>query len=176
MKVTKNIFKPIALLFCSLLILPASCSKQANPFEARTKLLLEHFATTNVDTNPKQYSKYAFWYAQALFYSGAEEKARSIVDLAHQRIFEDYSFYYWGAIDTYLRWKHLYTEAQKIKAKELLLAADIYDTGKTENNRIMLAVTRFLASEQWPDEVFAGNYSTKDPTAQTLRYKASPHK
>ncbi len=163
----KDLFKAIALLVCSLLILPLSGStSQKDPFAVRAKLLLEQFTTTKVKTRKKQYSKYAFWYAQALFYNGEIDRARNVVDLAHQRIFEDYSFYYWGAIDTYFRWKHLYTEAQKTKAKELLLTANIYDTGKTENHRIMLAVTRFLAAEEWRDRTFAGNYSSQDPTGK----------
>ncbi len=141
-------------------------SERLNTFEARAQKLLSQFATTNVDTFNSQYSKYAFWYTQALFHSGAEDLARGMVDLAHERIFEDYSFYYWGLIDTYFRWKDLYSEAQKAKAKQLLLEASIYDSGKTENHQLMLATTRFLASEQWHNEVFAGNYSADDPTGK----------
>ena len=137
-----------------------------NTFESRAQKLLTQFTTTNVDTTNSQYSKYAFWYAQALFHSGATDQARSIIDIAHERIFEDYSFYYWGLSDSYFRWKDLYSEAQKAKAKQLLVEATIYDSGKTENHKLMLAATRFLASQEWSSEVFAGNYSTDDPTGK----------
>ena len=143
-----------------------STSDRLNNFEARAQKLLAQFATTNVDTSNSQYSKYAFWYAQALFHSGAIDQARRVVDLAHERIFEDYSFYYWGLIDTYFGWKDLYSEAQKAKAKQLLVEATIYDSGITENHKLMLAATRFLASEELPNEVFVGNYSADDPTGK----------
>ncbi|MGF1486691.1 MAG: hypothetical protein ACFBSE_06205 [Prochloraceae cyanobacterium] len=160
-----NLLKSVSILGCSLLLCSTSV-KQQNTFETRAQKLLAQFTTTEVNTRDRQYSKYSFWYAQALFYSGAEKEARKVVDRSHQRIFDDYSFYYWGLIDTYLRWQDYYTEAQKTKARQLLLEADIYDTGKTENHRIMLAVTRFLAAETWPDRLFVGNYSTKDPTGK----------
>ncbi|MDJ0702669.1 MAG: hypothetical protein QNJ46_05255 [Leptolyngbyaceae cyanobacterium MO_188.B28] len=142
-------------------------SDRLNTFESRAEKLLAEFSTTNVDTRDEQYSKYAFWYAQALFHRGEEDLARGVVDLAHERIFEDYSFYYWGLIDSYFRWQALYSEAQKAKAKQRLLEAEVYDSGKTENHKIMLAAARFLASEEWPDEEFAGNYSPDDPAGRS---------
>ena len=155
------ILSPIILVTNSVMITPSF--DRLNTFEDRSQKLLAQFATTNVDTVSSQYSKYAFWYAQALFHSGATDQARGVIDLAHERIFEDYSFYYWGLSDCYFRWKDLYSDTQKSKAKQLLLEATIYDSGTTENHRLMLAATRFLAAEEWPNEVFAGDYSADDP-------------
>ncbi|MGF1488706.1 MAG: hypothetical protein ACFBSE_16600 [Prochloraceae cyanobacterium] len=138
----------------------------ADTFETRAQRLLAQFTTTNVNAPAGQYSKYAFWYAQALFYSGAIEKARSVVDLAHQTPFDDYSFYYWSTIDTYFRWNQFYTPQQKERAKQNLVTATNYNSGITENHKIMLAATRFLASEEWSNEIFASNYSLSDPTGK----------
>ena len=135
-------------------------------FEARAQRLLAQFTTTNVNTAASKYSKYAFWYAQALFHSKAVTQARTVVDLAHQTPFNDYGFYYWSTIDTYFRWNQFYTQAQKDRAKQNLLTATTYNSGKTENHKIMLATARFLASEEWPDRVFAGNFSNTDPTGR----------
>ncbi|MDJ0727762.1 MAG: hypothetical protein QNJ38_21890 [Prochloraceae cyanobacterium] len=138
-------------------------SEPIETFATRSQKLLAQFANTNFDTYD---SRYTFWYAQALFATGATDKARAAIDLAHQTPSNDDSFYYWGLIDSYLRWNNLYTEAQKATAKQLLVDATTYNSGKTQNQKLMLATARYLASEEFPDLVFASDYSLKDPTGK----------
>ena len=162
-------FSLFCLIFC--LALP---SAYAQDFDSRAQTLIDYFAsrTPELPTNPvNQYSKRAFWYAQAKFQTGQTEEARSIVNSALDLISQgqtsetDPWFQYWAAMDTYLRWKSLYTPELIQKTRDKMTSYPYFNTGFTPNHRLMVRTARYLAAQEWPDATFASDALADDPTA-----------
>ena len=166
--------KRFTLLIC-LTFGGAFLPAHSQDFDSRAETLINFFAsrTPELPTDPvNQYSKRAFWYAQAKFQTGQVDEARTIVNNALDLISKgqtsetDPWFQYWAAMDTYLRWKSLYTPELIEKTRQQMTSYEHFNTGFTPNHRLMVRTARYLAAQEWPDATFASDALPDDPTGE----------
>ena len=166
--------KRLSLFFC-LAFCGAFLPAHSQDFDSRAQTLVNFFAsrTPALPTNPvNQYSKRAFWYAQAKFQTGQVDEARTVVNNALDLISKgqtsetDPWFQYWAAMDTYLRWKSLYTPELIEKTRQQMISYEHFNTGFTPNHRLMVRTARYLAAQEWPDATFASDALANDPTGE----------
>ena len=158
--------QPIAVVQRVVLIvgvwLMAPLLTYGQSFEERANQLLQQYADNSIGANHFNYSKYAFWYAQAKFNQGKTDEALEMVALALDDEIANEgqaSFRYWSMIDCYLRWQDQYPEALKIKTQQKMTSYPGYGGGSTENHALMLRTARYLATQTWPDATFASDAS-----------------
>ena len=165
----KRFFLFFCLLYCGTLT-----QVYSQDFDSRAETLVNFFASRNLElptSSINKYSKQAFWYAQAKFQTGQIDEARIIVNSALDLISKgetsetDPWFQYWAAMDTYLRWKSLYTPELIEKTRQQMISYEHFDTGFTPNHRLMVRTARYLAAQEWPDATFTSDALADDPIA-----------
>ncbi len=165
---SNDMIKDGTILWSLILLLTISISpvQAQNTFEERAAAITDQYATTVV---PGDIPKYGFWFAQANFLKGKDADGINVLNQTYAEIPGDSPFAYWSAMDTYLRWKNTkYDQPLTDRSKEYFTTFTDYKGGFSQNHRVMLAVARFLASEQWPETDFVpgSEYQTSDPTGR----------
>ncbi|MEK3712727.1 CARDB domain-containing protein [Paenibacillus sp. FSL R7-0333] len=138
----------------------ASADPAASTFEARAAALLEYFDThspeeapiqNGVDNRYKNYAKYHTWIAEASLELGNLSRGLEMAEEALTRTSDIFDFY--SAMDSYLRYKDLYTPEMRELAKTVIGGhpSGAYDGGSTENHHLMHSVARYLAGQEWPE-------------------------
>ncbi|GBF76045.1 hypothetical protein PA598K_04485 [Paenibacillus sp. 598K] len=138
----------------------ASANPPLSTFESRAAALLEYFDAhspeeapiqNGVDNRYTNYAKYHSWIAEASLELGNLNRGLTMAQEALERTGDIFDFY--AAMDSYLRYKDLYTPEMRELAKTVIGGhpSGAYNGGSTENHHLMHSVARYLAGQEWPE-------------------------